>query len=46
MSRVDGRAQDELRPVKMTPGFMPNAEGACLVEMGDTKVICSATIEN
>jgi len=46
MPRVDGRAQDELRPVKMTPGFMPNAEGSCLVEMGDTKVICSATIEN
>ncbi|MGH2751117.1 MAG: ribonuclease PH [Actinomycetota bacterium] len=46
MVRVDGRAPDELRPVKMTPGFMPNAEGSCLIEMGDTKVICTATIED
>lgn len=29
----------------MTPGFMPNAEGSCLVEMGNTKVICTATVE-
>jgi len=46
MARVDGRAQDQLRPVTMTPGFMPNAEGSCLIEMGDTKVICTATIED
>lgn len=46
MARVDGRAPDELRPVTMTPGFMPNAEGSCLIEMGDTKVICTATIED
>ncbi len=46
MARVDGRAPDELRPVSMTPGFMPNAEGSCLIEMGDTKVICTATIED
>lgn len=45
MTRHDGRASDELRPVKMQPGFMPNAEGSCLVEMGDTKVICTATID-
>jgi len=30
----------------MTPGFMPNAEGSCLIEMGDTKVICTATVED
>lgn len=30
----------------LTPGFMPYAEGSCLVEMGDTKVICSATVES
>jgi ribonuclease PH len=30
----------------MTPGFMPNAEGSCLIEFGDTKVICTATIED
>jgi ribonuclease PH len=46
VARVDGRAPDELRPVKMTPGFMPDAEGSCLIEMGDTKVICTATVED
>ena len=45
MSRVDGRAPGDLRPVAMTLGFMPYAEGSCLVEMGETKVICTATIE-
>jgi ribonuclease PH len=46
MSRVDGRAPDELRPVTLTPNFMPNAEGSCLVAFGDTKVICTATVED
>lgn len=46
MSRVDGRSPEELRPVEMTLGFMPNAEGSCLVSMGDTRVICTATLEN
>ena len=46
MARVDGRTPDELRPAAMTPGFMPNAEGSCLIEMGNTKVICTATIED
>ena len=45
MKRNDGRRPDELRPVNLSPGFMPNAEGSCLVEMGDTKVICTATVE-
>ena len=45
MSRIDGREPDQLRPVTMTPGFMPNAEGSCLIEFGDTKVICTATVE-
>ena len=45
MKRGDGRGPDELRPVVLTPGFMPYAEGSCLVEMGDTKVICTATVE-
>jgi ribonuclease PH len=44
MTRLDGRAPDELRPVLMTPGFMPNAEGSCLIEMGSTKVICTASV--
>ena len=45
MMRVDGRSTEELRPITMTPGFMPNAEGSCLVEFGDTRVICTATVE-
>lgn len=45
MPRVDGRANNELRPVKITRGFMPYAEGSCLVEFGSTKVICTASVE-
>ena len=45
MKRNDGRRPDELRPVNLSPGFMPNAEGSCLIEMGGTKVICTATVE-
>lgn len=45
MPRVDGRGNLDLRPVKIERGFMPNAEGSCLVSMGNTRVICSATIE-
>ena len=45
MSRVDGRDADQLRPVSMTPRFVPDAEGSCLVQMGDTHVICTATVE-
>lgn len=44
-ARVDGRAPDELRPVSLDPGFMPNAEGSCLVSMGNTKVICAASVD-
>ena len=35
-----------MRPTKITRGFMPNAEGSCLVEMGNTRVICTASIED
>lgn len=45
MTRGDGRAADELRTVSLDPGFVPNAEGSCLVKMGDTHVICTATVE-
>ena len=44
--RSDGREPHALRPVRLTPGFMPFAEGSCLVEMGLTRVICTATIED
>jgi ribonuclease PH len=45
MTRNDGRSSDQLRPVRMTPGFMPYAEGSCLIEMGNTKVICTVTVD-
>jgi len=45
-ARTDGRAPDELRPVRMTPGFLPYAEGSVLVEMGNTRVVCSASLED
>jgi len=44
-ARTDGRAADELRPVKITPGYLPYAEGSVLIEMGQTRVVCSASIE-
>ncbi len=44
VTRADGRTPDQLRPVKITPGFMPKAEGSALIEMGDTHVICTATV--
>lgn len=43
--RTDGRAAFELRPVKVTRGYLKFAEGSVLIEMGDTKVICAATVE-
>jgi ribonuclease PH len=43
---LDGRATDQLRPVKITRGFAKYAEGSCLIEVGDTKVICTASIED
>jgi ribonuclease PH len=45
MKRADGRAWDELRPVKITPGFQSFAEGSALIELGKTHVLCSASVE-
>jgi ribonuclease PH len=44
--RADGRAWDELRPVRITRHFLKHAEGSCLIEMGDTRVICAASVED
>jgi ribonuclease PH len=41
--RHDGRRADELRRVKITPGFLRSADGSCLMEMGRTRVICTAS---
>lgn len=43
--RIDGRHPNELRPVKITPGFLKFAEGSCLIEMGNTMVLCAASVE-
>jgi ribonuclease PH len=45
MTRIDGRAADQLRPVRMIPGFISQAEGSVLIELGRTRVICTATVE-
>jgi len=45
LRRPDGRTPQGLRPVKLTRGVMKFAEASCLVEWGDTKVICTATVE-
>ena len=46
MQRPDGRMPDSLRPVKITTNYTMYAEGSVLVEMGNTKVICTASVEN
>ncbi len=43
--RPDGRANDELRPVKMTPGYIDYPEGSVLIEMGKTRVLCAVSVE-
>ena len=43
--RFDGRQKEQVRPVKVTRNFTKHAEGSVLIEMGDTKVICTASIE-
>ena len=45
MKRKDGRKFDELRPVKMTKGFVKYPPGSVLVEIGETKLICAASVE-
>jgi len=44
-ARADGRAADQLRPIKITRDYLRHPEGSVLVEFGDTKVICTASIE-
>jgi ribonuclease PH len=42
--RIDARKQDELRPIKITPGYLHHPTGSVLIECGLTRVICSATV--
>jgi ribonuclease PH len=46
MKRIDGRANDELRPVNITLGYQVFPEGSALIELGQTKVICAVSVED
>jgi len=43
--RIDQRKPDEIRPVRITPGYLMTAEGSALIEVGQTRVLCAATVE-
>jgi len=45
MTRIDGRANNQIRPVKITRNYIPHAEGSALISVGNTVVICTASIE-
>ena len=44
--RSDNRSPEQMRPVNIVPDFISTAEGSCLIELGNTRVICTATIED
>lgn len=46
MKRADGRAFNQIRPVKITPGFLSFAEGSALIEMGKTRVLCAVSVDD
>ena len=46
MSRIDGRAADQLRPVEIIPNINKFAEGSCLIRCGNTHVLCCASVED
>jgi ribonuclease PH len=46
MNRTDGRSATQLRPTVITPGFLAHAEGSVLIEVGRTRVICTASVED
>jgi ribonuclease PH len=45
MTRADGRAPDELRPIEITPDFISSATGSVLYQQGNTRLICTAMVE-
>ena len=46
INRIDGRAPSQLRPTRITPSFTMHAEGSVLIEAGQTRVICTASVED
>jgi len=45
VSRADGRAPGELRPVRITPGYLAFADGSAMIELGQTRVLCAVSVE-
>ncbi|MDP8212705.1 MAG: ribonuclease PH [Candidatus Zapsychrus exili] len=45
MKRIDGRKNNELRKIKVTKNYIKHPAGSCLIEFGETRVICTATVE-
>src|SRR5512136_3336041 len=45
-NRPDARPVDQLRPTRLSPGFIKHAEGSVLIEAGDTRVVCTASVED
>ncbi|WAA10222.1 ribonuclease PH [Fervidibacillus albus] len=46
MTRIDGRKENELRPVHIVTNYLKHPEGSALIEQGDTKIICTASIDD
>ena len=46
MQRIDGRKSNDLRDIKITRNYICHAEGSVLVEFGNTKVICTASVDD
>ncbi|HOM42263.1 MAG: ribonuclease PH [Clostridia bacterium] len=46
MQRIDGRKNEQIRPVKIIRNYLKHAEGSVLIEMGDTRVICTASVDD
>ena len=45
MTRIDSRNKDQIRPIKIVPDYQQFAEGSALIEVGNTRVLCAATVE-
>jgi ribonuclease PH len=46
LERTDGRRPDQMRPLRITPGYLDHAEGSALIELGGTKVLCAVSAED
>src|SRR5687768_6191459 len=45
LKRLDGRAQDQMRAIRLTPGYLLTAEGSVMIDCGNTRVLCAASVE-